>query len=202
MDNNTFNLYEKFIRVITGRINEHFENQKEYIHCKEGCAHCCSSGEYPCTELEFEYLSIGFSYLPKEIQDKIFDNIEKLKEEKANFKGNRFLYTCPFLINNKCSVYNHRMIVCRTFGLIYYNDNYEVTKTNPVKVPFCFEKGLNYSDVYDKEKNNLSMEKYKALGYKNEPVAYNLNFKQFRERVGKEMLNLEFGEEKSLVEWL
>ena len=202
MDNYNLEIYEKFIRVITGRINEHFEEQKEYLCCKEGCALCCQSGQYPCTSLELEYLSLGFSYLPQEIQEKIYSNIDKIKKEKADFKGEKFLYTCPFLIDNKCGVYNHRLIVCRTFGLIYFNEDAEVSKINPLKVPFCFEKGLNYSKVYDKEKNNLSVKKCKEQGYKNEPIAYNLNFKQYREKVGKNMLNLDFGEEKSLIDWL
>ena len=202
MDNYTLEIYEKFIRVITKRLDEHFEDQKEYLCCKEGCALCCQSGEYPCTSAELEYLSIGFSYLPSDIQNIIFSNIDKIKKEKTDFTGEKFLYTCPFLIDNKCSVYSHRMLVCRTFGLIYFNENAEVSKTNPLKVPFCFEKGLNYSKVYDKEKNNLSIAKCKELGYKNEPIAYNLNFKQLRERVGKDMLNIDFGEEKSLIDWL
>ena len=52
--------YFQFIRVIMERINAHFEAQKEYIHCKEGCALCCKNGEYPCSELEFEFIKLGF----------------------------------------------------------------------------------------------------------------------------------------------
>lgn len=202
MDRDTFNTYEQFIRVVTGRIEEHFKDQNEYICCKEGCSHCCTSGEYPCSFLELDYLATGFSFLPEATQNIIYGNIKKIKEEKSNFTGKHFLYTCPFLIDNKCSIYNHRMLVCRTFGLIYYNNNTGINKANPMKVPFCVEKGLNYSKVYDKEKNNLSIEKAKKLGYKNDPVAYNLNFYDLREKVGKEMLNLDFGEEKSLIDWL
>ena len=202
MDNYTHEIYERFIRVISEHLQEHFEDQKEYLCCKEGCALCCQNGEYPCTLLELEYLTIGFSYLPTDIQNKIYSNIDKIKKDKANFKGKEFLYICPFLIDNKCSVYSHRMIVCRTFGLIYFNKDYQISKTNPMQVPFCYEKGLNYSKVYDKEKNNLSSEKCKELGCKNMPIGYNLNFNELRDKVGKDMLNLDFGEEKSLIDWL
>ena len=80
--------FYQFIRVIMERINAHFENQKEYIHCKEGCSFCCEKGEYPCSELEFEFLKIGFMTLDRETQQKIVDETIKLKEEKAKVQSN------------------------------------------------------------------------------------------------------------------
>lgn len=204
MDNQTLITYEQFIRVITKNINDHFEDQKEYICCKEGCSHCCERGAYPCSLLELEYLSIGYGALPVDVQNKINDNIEQIKKEKAEFNGGEkaFSYKCPFLIDNKCSVYDYRLLVCRAFGLIYYNDKKEIGGENPLRIPFCYEKGLNYSKVYDEKENQLSLEKYQELGYKKEPVAYNLYYNKLRDAVGKEMMNLDFGEEKSLIEWL
>ena len=52
--------YLQFLRVLNIRLNEHFENQKEYIHCKEGCSNCCKNGQYPCSKFEFEFLKFGF----------------------------------------------------------------------------------------------------------------------------------------------
>ena len=201
MDSYKLALYQQFINVISKNIDEHFEEQKDYICCKEGCSLCCQRGEYPCSEIEFEYLTIGFSYLPEETQKIILGNIEKIKKEKSGFKGADFSYQCPFLINNRCSIYNYRMVVCKTFGLIYYNDLQEIGSSNPMKIPFCNEKGLNYSKVIDEKTKIISTQKVKALGYKNEPVGYNLNFKQLKEKVGTEMLGLDFGEEKTLIDW-
>ena len=93
------------------------------------------------------------------------------------------------------------MVVCRTFGLIYYNDSENVGSSNPMKIPFCNEKGLNYSKVIDEQTKTISSEKVKALNYKNEPMGYNLNFKQLKEKIGKEMLGIDFGEEKTLIDW-
>ena len=201
MNNYEVSLYENFINAISKNINEHFEEQKEYIFCKEGCSLCCQKGEYPCSKIELEYLTIGFSYLPQEIQNIVLNNIEKIKHEKSEFEGENFSYQCPFLIDNKCSVYEHRMVVCRTFGLIYYNDSENVGSSNPMKIPFCNEKGLNYSKVIDEQTKTISSEKVKALNYKNEPMGYNLNFKQLKEKIGKEMLGIDFGEEKTLIDW-
>ena len=57
--------------------------------------------------------------------------VQKILKERKNYKGEQFLYNCPFLINNSCCIYKYRGIVCRTFGLLTKSQNSE--KTN---VPF------------------------------------------------------------------
>ena len=199
MKENQIAAYCQFLRVLQGRLQEHFEDQKEYIHCKEGCAHCCKNGEYPCSELEFEFLKIGFAQLDAQTQRIIVDNIVQLKKDKENFKGEQFLYKCPFLIDDRCSVYNFRMIICRTFGLAYYREEDE--KKN-MRAPFCMEFGLNYGDVYDKETKTFSKELFEKSGHKTEPVAYNTGVQFLMEKFGKEIMDIDFGEEKTLIDWL
>ena len=183
------------------RINAHFEDQKEYIHCKEGCSLCCEKGEYPCSELEFEFLKIGFMSLDKEIQQQIVNNVIQLKAEKDKCTDKIFMHKCPFLINHRCSVYPYRMIICRTFGLSYYDkDEYE--KRNVLKVPFCIEQGLNYSEVYDQKNKSFSTELFKKTGYKKEPLTYNLGVEFLVKKFGQEIMDLDFGEFKRLIDWL
>ncbi|MDY6310732.1 MAG: hypothetical protein SPL76_01280 [Cyanobacteriota bacterium] len=193
--------YSQFIRVIMERIDAHFVDQKDYIHCKEGCSKCCENGEYPCSELEFEFLKLGFMTLPLETRKIITDKIEQLKKEKAQFKGKKFIYTCPFLINHRCNVYRYRMIICRTFGLSYY-DMDEKTNKYTVKIPFCSKMGLNYSEVYDPKINDFSKELYEKTGYEKPPVVYNLGVEFLMNKFGKEIMGLDFGELKTLLEWL
>lgn len=193
--------FYQFMRVIMERINSHFEDQKEYIHCKEGCSLCCEVGEYPCSELEFEFLKFGFMNLDKETQQKVIDNVIELKKEREKCTEKLFMHKCPFLIDKKCSVYPYRMIICRTFGLSYF-DTDDYTKKNTIKVPFCMEKGLNYSEVYDKENNSFSTELFKKTGYKKEPLTYNLGVEFLVKKFGQEIMHLDFGEFKRLIEWL
>ncbi len=201
VDKERMEKFYQFIRVIMERINSHFEDQKEYIHCKEGCSLCCEKGEYPCSELEFEFLKQGFSLLDKDIQQQIVENIVQLKKEKAEFDGKLFMHKCPFLINHRCSVYPFRMIICRTFGLSYYEKaTYE--EKNTLKVPFCIEQGLNYSEVYDKENQTFSTELFKKTGYKKEPLTYNLDVEFLVKKFGQEIMDLDFGEFKRLLDWL
>lgn len=190
--------YITFLRVLSNRLDEHFENQKEYIHCKEGCSHCCKNGQYPCTELEFEFLKMGFYNLPIDQKKQIVDNIIKLKQLQE--KSEKFYYECPFLINDRCSVYNFRMIICRTFGLAYHINNDKTGKTM-LKSPFCMEIGLNYSEVYDNKTKTFSMEKFKHSGYKQEPLAYNISTNFLKTEFGEKVMNIDFGEEKALIDW-
>ncbi|MBR1423948.1 YkgJ family cysteine cluster protein [bacterium] len=196
--NEVFDSYCQFIRVITQRINTHFEEQSEYIHCKEGCSLCCRNGEYPCTDLESQFLKFGMNLLPMQLKVVIEDNIHNIKNEKAKFKGNTFEYVCPFLINDRCSVYNFRPLICRTFGLTYYEHS---NGKNFLKIPFCVKEGLNYHEVYDEAEACLSSELFKQKGFNVEPQAYNLSPDFLISKVGKEMLGLDFGELKTIIDW-
>ena len=185
-----FTSYENFLNILTQDLDAMFEHQKDYIFCKEGCSYCCEYGEYPFTEIEFKYLIEGFKKLDKNTQDIIIDNIKNIKKDENGY------YICPFLINKKCSVYNNRGIVCRTFGLL----NKEAD--GKVNGPFCGKIGLNYSNVYDKETKELLMNVIEENQYKNLPRVFNLDITNIRELDLVKELGIEFGEQKPLDEWL
>ena len=108
--------YESFLESFDKKLEEYFNNQNQYIKCKNGCSLCCEIGEYPFSRLEAEYIMNAFVKLDKATKDKIRQNIFELKTAKSEFKGERFLYKCPFLIDKKCSLYKSRGIVCRVHG--------------------------------------------------------------------------------------
>ena len=189
--------YKKYLTFVQEKhFNKHFEAQKEYIHCKEGCAECCTKGEYPVSELEMAYLMAGFHALDKETQDIIANKIDQLVKERKE-TGNRF-YECPFLINNRCSVYENRPIICRSHGLLFYVLQNGVNRN---KIPACSKIGLNYSEVYDEEKQIICPEKWKKSGIKTEPVAYNISREVLISNNATKDLNLDFGESKALIDW-
>ena len=107
------------------------------------------------------------------------------------------MYQCPFLNDeNICMIYDYRGLICRTFGLLKFD------KDEKIVTPFCQTLGLNYSKVYNPEKNMLDDELIKKYGYKNSPKAYDLSFKTLMDNELFKDLNIDFGEIKSLVEWL
>ncbi len=125
--------YPKFLENLDKELENYFNSQAPYIHCKKGCADCCKKGDYPMTDIELKYLMLGYEKLDLETKATVQENIKKMKKGEA----------CPFLINNECSVYNHRPIICRVHGLAYlYNDN-------TVKLPYCRKTGKNYASLYN-----------------------------------------------------
>ena len=48
----------------------------------------------------------------------------------------------------------------------------------------------------------LLWELFKKTGYKAEPVAYNLGVQFLMEKFGKDIMDIDFGEVKALIEWL
>ncbi len=114
------------------KIEEYFEQHKEYICCKAGCSSCCEKGDYPVTEEELKQLMLGYSLLNNEDKIRVQQNIKSMEKGGA----------CPFLLNKLCSVYSYRPMICRIHGLAYLTEN------NVVKVPYCANEGKNYSKVY------------------------------------------------------
>ena len=186
--------FVKYLEIIQNNLDKFFEQQAPYIACKKGCGLCCQNAEFPFSEIEFNYLIKGSFALSKEIQTKVEENISNVLKDKKAFVGEKFKYNCPFLINNVCSIYEHRGIVCRTFGLIEEN-------RDKAKIPFCHEKGMNYSNVIDEEKNTISQEKYLALNEKKRPLAYNINYDFLTSSKVEQEFCFKFGDKKPLIDW-
>ena len=194
-----FNLkkrYEIFIRLFNTQLLKMFENQQEFIKCEKGCSHCCEHGEYPFSRLEAEYLIYGYKKLPEEVKAKIKSNIKKLDKEKIKSDKQPFMYKCPMLIDNICSVYENRGIICRTFGLLCEKDDDKYT------LPFCHELGLNYSNVYDEESGTIVDEKDGQKLCKTEPKAYRISRNHVMSLSMARNLDLDWGESKTLYDYL
>ncbi|MDD3593552.1 MAG: YkgJ family cysteine cluster protein [Candidatus Gastranaerophilales bacterium] len=188
------NYYERYLNLIDKKVEGFFEQQAPYIKCKKGCSYCCESGSYPITELEFKYMRLGFSKLDRVKQTLVLQNIRKIKQGR-NDNEDEFLYQCPFLIDKICCIYEYRGLICRVFGLPYFDKN------DKLKLPACIGIGLNYAEVLDEEKKMLSMEKVEKLGFSVTPVAFNLSLDTLLNNEAVKTLNLNFGEQKMLVDW-
>ncbi len=191
------NNYLTYLDFIDKKLNKFFNKQKDYIFCKKGCGLCCKNAQFPYSKIEMQYLLSGCKYLQPETFNQIELNIEKVVKDKENFKGERFTYDCPFLIDNICSIYNYRGVICRSFGLM------SIIKGTDKKnqVPFCYEKGLNYSNVIDPITKQVSSEKYKQTGIEEEPLAFNVSYSFLTSEDFEESFNFKFGEKKPLIEW-
>lgn len=190
--NTNISNYIFYLSYLNKKLEDFFEQQEPYICCKKGCSKCCQNGEYPFSKIEFDYLMVGFLKLPVDIQQKIIHKVKKLKETKT---GEAFTHECPFLLNNECSVYNYRGIICRSFGLMSISDE------GASKIPFCAFEKLNYSNVIDTKTRIISEEKFKKLGVEKEPLAYNVSYKFLTSKNIEQNFEIDFGDKKPLLDW-
>lgn len=159
--------YIDFLAKLDKKLENFFISHRDDIYCKKGCSDCCQKGDYPISELELKYLTQGFLSL---------NSISKIQVQN-NFKNIKRGEACPFLIKNECSIYQYRPIICRVHGLCY------LIKNNTVKLPYCTNKGKNYSNKYN---NN------EFIG---EPINENLDTTEI-------LKDFNFGEIKNLYDWI
>lgn len=171
--------YEQFLKEFDKRLEKYFEDQCEFIKCKSGCSTCCEVGEYPFSRLEAEYLMSGFLKLPADIKNKIKEEIKKLKSENPK------MYKCPFLIDKECSVYPYRGIVCRVHGLAWLDED-------KIRLPYCVNKGLNYSNIFDRETGEVFLPN---------PIKERLKIDSILRSDAAENFELECGEIRPLIKW-
>ena len=187
--------YLTYLKFLNDRLEKFFEKQKPYICCQKGCGMCCRNAQFPYSQMELSYLLHGLWALDLDTKKLISANIKKLQQDRLNFKRERFLYDCPFLINNVCSVYEYRGIVCRTFGLLYTGID------GRIKVPFCSFKGYNYANVLTDDGSQISSEKFEKLGIPEEPVAFNISYEFLTNPDFERGFNFSFGEKRPVIEW-
>lgn len=185
--------YEKYLDILEEYLKKFFEQQKPYIFCKAGCSICCEKGHYPVSELELKYLNLGFSMLEDDKKNIVKNQIAELKKGIEDPEG---YYRCPFLIENCCSIYKYRPLICRSYGLLYFIDRDD---KQHFKIPCCVSNGLNYSNVYDEETKSISGEKFSKLKIKEEPLSYNVSLKYMLDNEFTK--EIEFGEAKKMIDW-
>ena len=142
-----------------------------------------------------QYVLAGLHNLDKKTLNKIEQNLANILTRKQKFKGKKFLYDCPFLINDECAVYKYRGVICRTFGLMTN------TIEGKIKSPFCSSLGLNYSNVLNARKTHISVRKYKKLGVTEQPLGFNVSYKYLTDKDFEDSFNIKFGDKKPLIEW-
>lgn len=187
--------YLAYLKFIDEKLAKFFDRQKAYICCQKGCALCCKNAQFPYSKIEMDYLMVGVWQLDFETKKIIAENIKKIGMQKAEYIGDNFKYDCPFLINNVCSVYEYRGIICRTFGLMSQGVD------GRIKVPFCCFQGYNYSNVLEDGGTKISEEKFKKSGIEEEPVAFNISYNFLTDDDFAKGFKFEFGEKKPLVDW-
>ena len=159
--------YHSFLKELDLRLNLYTDVHKKYIKCKKRCFFCCQKGDYPISELELKYLMQGFIKLENEKKQIVQNNVKNMQNGEA----------CPFLVDNLCSLYEYRPIICRVHGLAY------LCRKDTVKLPYCTNIGKNYAEVYQNGEVTLS------------PIEENLDTPNL-------LKDFDYGEVRNLYDWL
>ena len=192
--------YQSYLEKLNSDLDTYFSEQQEFIKCKKGCSICCKSSYYPVSELEHEYIKICFKEkLSEGQQEEVRQKTLQIMRDRREFLVNNsnifdFSYECPFLLDNSCSIYEYRALLCRSHGLIYK----DVDKANKLNFPYCVKLGHNYADIWDSEKNTISIEKMKALDMKVNPEIFDLSYSTMM----NDAEGVEFGDVRMLFEWI
>jgi len=192
--------YESYLKKVTDEINSYFAEQKDYLKCKAGCGICCSNGYYPISEIEYKYLKKGFEpFYSQEDMDLLHEKVWEIYKNREIFRKskdiNEYAYVCPFLKNDMCSLYEHRPIVCRMYGLLVKDPENREKKG---KMAYCVNQGLNYANVWDFETKRLSLDKINALGLKVMPKSYDVSCTAIMDSFE----GIIFGDIRMLYEWI
>jgi len=95
-----FTKYKRYLNTINEVLKGYFENQKEYICCQKGCAYCCENGQYPLSQLEFNYLLLGFFKLDMKVQQGVIKRIpDKMSNQLTANNNGEYSFISFRLIN-------------------------------------------------------------------------------------------------------
>lgn len=115
-------LFDATVGFVTGLMAdlEHEQPPPRPLACGEGCAHCCIGIEVHVNALEVlcivDHVShtLTHSDLVELVKRTSAVDTEKKGAREAGTERPRF--TCPLLVDNRCSVYDVRPFVCRSFN--------------------------------------------------------------------------------------
>ncbi|MBN1117211.1 MAG: YkgJ family cysteine cluster protein [Bacteroidales bacterium] len=117
------------------------------MKCKEGCSKCCQS---------FKILPVEFHAIQKVLKDKDIKINENATPDQ-----------CKFLVDNRCVIYEHRPMICRTQGypLVRLNEEagaYEVSFCDLNFIGYPLEKfehnNVFYEDTFNSKAYMLNKE--------------------------------------------
>ena len=115
--------------------SEYEKKYKDQMQCASGCSHCCIGG---LTIFSWEAELIIQWFLSLDSQAKLTLKKEWSQEINQKFtdvEGNK-AKPCTFLVDNKCSIYPRRPIICRTQGMgLKWQEN-KVLKTDSCPLNF------------------------------------------------------------------
>jgi Fe-S-cluster containining protein len=105
-------LYQQLIEGVDDLTSQLNERYQAHLQCGAGCSGCCHH-HLSVFAVEAAVLTEAIQALPEVQQARIRQQAKDVQEREA--RGEHV--ACPLLVDNLCSVYESRPLICRTQGL-------------------------------------------------------------------------------------
>ncbi len=105
-------LYQQLIANVDDLTSQLNERYKSHLQCGAGCSGCCHH-HLSVFAVEAAVLTDAIQALPQATQERIQQQAQEVKVLEVRDER----VACPLLVDNLCSVYESRPLICRTQGL-------------------------------------------------------------------------------------
>lgn len=141
MSKEHFHNYLALRDTIDEQCSRLWEIHSSHMECKAGCSSCCQA---------FRLLPIEYHYIKKKLEGKSIAINNQASEKE-----------CSFLVHNKCTIYEHRPIICRTHGYPLSRLNEEVEAYEISFCPLNFKEfnfeDFNVENLYPEDQYNSKL---------------------------------------------
>lgn len=100
--------YQNLLAKIDAFSHSTQKKRPEAFSCREGCFGCCEV-HLSVVQVEAGHLQRATEALPEEVFVQVEQNARALLLQNEE--------RCPFLLEGRCAVYEHRPVICRSHGL-------------------------------------------------------------------------------------
>lgn len=114
MYNTAMKTYLKITKILDEQVSTLVNEADSQINCKAGCSGCCSN-RFKISSVEAGYLKTGFLTLPTNLQQQIKKQLQAPLNKAEH--SNKHYDKCPLLIEEQCSLYHYRPLLCRAYGV-------------------------------------------------------------------------------------
>ena len=136
-----YRIYEGLLAEVDQEFNRVSNIFKDRMQCRKGCSSCCTQ-LFPISAIEAAYISRAVKGLPLDVREGMrrkahdylteligpeFDDAQSIEEHGKSVGaaldksvGKRYI-PCPVLEGDACSIYSHRPIIARKYGIPLWN---------------------------------------------------------------------------------
>lgn len=124
------------MRDLYGRMDKAYDRSaSSYDFACRGCEeNCCEERFYHYTISEFLYLLRGLQTLDEKKRAETFASAREVAElcRRHDMEGRARRIMCPLNVNGLCSLYAHRLMICRLHGVPYRMRRPDNTETRGI----------------------------------------------------------------------